>query len=308
MGTSYEIQLLGHVPDQQELLEAIEEELAAIDREMSTWREDSDISRFNANPGDTAFPVPGRLLEVVDAAQRLSAATDGALDITLMPLALAWGFQGADMPGVPDPETLAQLRKVTGMHTIQLSVESATLSKQHPGVMLDVSALAKGYAVDQLARLLLDRGFQHFMVEIGGEVRALGERPGGGPWRIAVELPGGEEPGDEQDSRHFIELQNHAVASSGDYRNYFMLDGTRYGHVLDPTTLRPADFGAAAATVIADDTITADALATAFLAVPRERAFRLARELDVELLVVSRGADGGLEQHKSPGFNLLQLP
>ncbi len=307
MGTRYEVRLLGHLPDPEALLNAIEQELATIDLEMSTWREDSDISRFNAGTGETAVPIPGRLLEVIEAAQRLSEKTDGALDITLMPLALAWGFQGSLPPQVPDPESLAQLGRLTGMHLLELSAEQSTLSKRHAGVMIDVSALAKGYAVDRLAGLLMARGFDHFMVEIGGEVRARGERSGGGPWRIAVELPGSKQADNDAAAVQYIQLQNQAVASSGDYRNHFVIEGRRYAHVLDPATHRPAAFGTEAVTVIAQDTMTADALATAFMAMPASRALEIADSLGVEVLITSRDADGSLRLQHSPGFRMMQL-
>jgi len=308
MGTGYEVRLPGHLSDPEELLNAIEQELAVIDLEMSTWRKDSAISRFNAGPGETAVSIPGRLLEVIAAAQRLSGQTDGALDITLMPLALAWGFQGSHAPQVPDPETLAQLGRVTGMHLLELSAEQATLSKQHSGVMIDVSALAKGYAVDRLAELLVARGFEHFMIEIGGEVRAQGERPGGGPWRIAVELPGAQQADNGAGTVQYIQLQNQAVASSGDYRNHFVIEGRRYAHVLDPATHRPAAFGTEAVTVIADDTMTADALATAFMAMPAARALEIARRSGVEVLISARNPDDRLSLQSSPGFRMMELP
>lgn len=308
MGTSYEVRLPGHLSDPEELLNAIEQELATIDLEMSTWREDSDISRFNAGPGATAMPIQARLLQVIEAAQRLSEKTDGALDITLMPLALAWGFQGSGPPQVPDPETLEQLGRSTGMHLLEISAEQSTLSKQHAGVMIDVSALAKGYAVDRLAEMLMARGFDHFMVEIGGEVRAQGERSGGGPWRIAVELPGGEQADNGVNAVQYIQLQNQAVASSGDYRNHFVIEGRRYAHVLDPATHRPAAYGTEAVTVIAQDTLTADALATAFMAMPAARALEIADNLGVEALIVSRNADDSLRLQSSPGFRVMELP
>jgi len=297
MGTGFQVRLARPVPDPDALHQAIEAELAAIDRQMSTWRDDSEIARFNRARDSGWHPISPAFATVLRRARELSETTGGALDVTLRPLARAWGFQGEGPPRVPPPDLIDDLRAHAGMAMLELAPSGDALRKLDPALELDVSALAKGYAVDRLAARVAAAGGQDFLVAIGGEVRAAGERPGGGPWRIGVERVSGPERtgrGEEAavDSMPALLLRDEAVASSGDYRNYFLVDGERYAHVLDPATGRPAAFGVAVATVVAPDAITADALATAFMAMPPDRSLALADELGVALRLALRGADG----------------
>lgn len=304
MGTRYQLRLAEPVADMEGLRVAITEELADIDRQLSTWRDDSEISRFNHGAGTDPWPVAGAFLAVLDKALALSRDTEGALDITLRPLALAWGFQGEGPPRVPSDAALRSLRAHTGMHLLERTVSSGgvTLRKRDARVEIDLSAVAKGYAVDRLAARAREAGARNFLVEIGGEVRAGGQRPGGGAWRVAVE------PVTPNSARQVLVLENEAVATSGDYRNYFEVDGRRYAHVLDPATGRPAANGTAGATVVAGDAATADGLATAFLVMAPERAQALAEQLGVGLKLELRNGDRvvthmnrAFETHLAPG-------
>ncbi len=283
MGTGYEIQIVGPVRDDEALANQIAAELAVIDQEMSTWRDDSVLSRFNAGPAGVWVDIPSRTAAVLSAAERLHELSGGALDITLRPLSLAWGFQGDSLPRIPPEAELLGLGKHTGMSLLERSADGTAIRKQVAGLEIDVSALAKGYAVDQLAALLRQAGYRNFMVEIGGEIYAGGERPGGGPWRVAVEAPGSD-----SDEPVVLSLQDQAVASSGDYRNYFEMDGQRYAHILDPRTGRPAAGAISAVTVIADDAMTADALATALMVMSRAEGLALAETAGVEALISLR--------------------
>ncbi len=282
MGTNYQVRIADPGVDRDRLATRIDAELEEIDRQMSTWREDSEISALNRHRDPERMAVSPAFGAVVQRAVELSAATDGAFDVTLRPLAVAWGFQGGGEPRVPDEEELAALRERTGM--TRLVVESGPggvrIGKTHPDLQVDLSAIAKGYGVDRLAALVREAGGENFLVEIGGEVRTGGERPGGGPWRVAVERSDGAP---RSAAGAVLLLDNVAVATSGDYINYFERDGRHYGHVLDPATGRPVEHGTVAATVVAGDTATADALATAFLVLAPDRAFEVAGNLDVGL-------------------------
>jgi len=327
----------GSVPgtgaERDALARAIDAELAAIDLALSTWRDDSYASRFNRLPAGEWFAPPPRMAQVLQAAEQLSAQTGGALDLTLAALSRAWGFQGEALPAVPAPDKpdaldglerpdklagspalaahagLDELKLRTGMHLLEWSEDRSQLRKRVAGLALDFSALGKGYGVDRLVGVLQAAGVEQALVEIGGEVRALGKRPDGTPWRIALDLPRAsgaavnrDQPAKSEEAHDVIPLENRAVATSGDYRNYFIEDGARYAHVLDPATGRPAAYNTAAATVLAADAMTADALATAFMAMPPALALDLAGQLGVELLLVTRGPDGGLDRSWTPGF------
>jgi thiamine biosynthesis lipoprotein len=223
---------------------------------------------------------------VLAEARTVHELSGGALDIALLPLTMAWGFQGEAEAVPPSPAAVAATLAYSGMQRLVFSEDGARLRKRDARQGLDVSALAKGYAVDRLGDLLEAAGAGHFLVEFGGEILAVGERPGGGPWRVAVEPAGPGQPSVA------LALSNAAVATSGDYRNHVTIDGQRLGHVLDPGTGRPAEAGVVAATVIAGNTQRADALATAFLVMDEAAAFALADRLGVGLRRVTREEQG----------------
>lgn len=286
MGTRYEIQIVGPPAAGRTLADQVEAELATIDEEMSTWRDDSVLSRFNAGPADVWVDIPERTATVLTAAVKFNEISAGALDVTLRPLALAWGFQGDTPPRVPSDAELSGLREQTGMSLLERSSNGRAIRKLAPNLEVDVSALAKGFAVDQLSNLIRQAGHRNFMVEIGGEIYASGERPGGGPWRVVVETPG-----NDSGEPVVVTLSDQAVASSGDYRNYFELNGQRYAHVLDPRTGRPATQSITAVTVIAQNAMTADALATALMVMPMADGRALAKLVGVEVRVSWRGGE-----------------
>ena len=285
-GTRYQILLPDSDIDTEALADAVEKTLEDLDRTFSTWRPDSEISRINAAEAGVELLISDDLRRVLDEARAVHELSGGALDIALLPLATAWGFQGETEAAPPSSATLAATLAYTGMQRLVFSEDGARLRKRDARQGLDVSALAKGYAVDRLGDLLLAAGASHFLVEFGGEILALGERPGGGPWRVAVEPAGPGQPAVA------LALSNAAVATSGDYRNHVTIDGRRLGHVLDPVTGRPAEAGVVAATVIADNAQRADALATAFLVMDEAAAFGLADTLGVGLRRVTRGEQG----------------
>lgn len=295
-GTRYQVQLVATDPDTAALGAEIERVLGEIDRSLSTWREDSEISAFNRRRDSAWVALSPPFAAVMAGAFSAWRDTGGTFDVTLRPLSLAWGFQGPRAPGPPAPEELAILQAHTGMDRLVLAPDGRALRKTDPTVEIDLSAIAKGYAVDRVGAVLDAAGHDDWLVEIGGEVRGRGARPDGAPWRIAVEPPPGPEALGAPTTLPelpVVALRDLAIATSGDYRNALLLEGRRLGHVLDPASGRPAAQGVTSATVLAASAMRADALATAFLVMPPEASLTLADRLGVGLLLVLRVEDPG---------------
>ncbi len=286
MGTTYSVQLVDPDPDREALGRAIERELDNLDRQLSTWRDESEIARFNRLPADEGFPLSPAFAAVLERALELGRATGGALDPTVLPLSRAWGFQGDRAPAVPADTEIAALLTHTGagLLSVEIDEDGPRARKSDPRVEIDLSALAKGYAVDRLAALVERGGGRNYLVEIGGELRAAGRRADGTPWRVGLEGPDGLTGG-------VVLLEDEAVATSGDYRNYFETQGVRHSHVLDPRTGRPVAHATAVATVVAADAMTADGLATAFLVLPPDEALAVADQFGVALSLQLRKDD-----------------
>lgn len=294
-GTRYQILLVDDGVDVATLADDITATLAELDLAFSTWRPDSEISRINAAGADRDLVLSEHLQRVLEEARFVHELSGGALDVALLPLSELWGFQDTLEPIIPSDDAVRLTLTYSGMEHLTFSEDGAVLRKRDARQGLDVSALAKGYAVDRLGELLEAAGAENYLVEFGGEVLAAGERPGGGPWRVVVESAGPDLPS------LALALSDEAVATSGDYRNHIVIDGRRLGHVLDPRTGRPAEAGVVAATVIADSAQRADALATAFLVLDESVAFDLADDLGIGLRRVTRG-DRGLVSRSNDAF------
>lgn len=272
----------------QELQVLIEKELLVINQALSTYISDSEISSINADETSNAGVVVSPMFaKVFEEALAVSDLTDGAYDVTVGPLIDLWGF--GVRAKAPSPPTRAQIdtaRTNVGIHRISWDLEASVLSKP-PGMGIDLSSIAKGYAVDQLSRLVNAQGITSSLVEIGGELRAAGERPEGGPWRLAVESP-------DPSQLRFIEalsVGDASVATSGDYRNFFEFEGKRYSHLVDPRTGYPVAHDLVSVTVIDTQCMRADALATALLVLGLEAAMSLAESRDIAAHFVSRDGD-----------------
>lgn len=282
MGTRYRVQLMGPVdaPRQRQLAARIEADLDALNASLSNWDVASEISRFNRSAGDGWFPVTEHTATVVALALRVGRASGGALDPTVAPLVERWGFGP-----VQDHADPAQDTGPVGLDQVHVRHQPPALSKAHPAVRLDLSAVAKGYAVDQLLRAITELGVEDALVEIGGEVAARGNGPGGDGWRIGIEDPlhGG--------ILRTLILRDAAVATSGDYRNYREIEGRRVTHLIDPRSARPIEHGLASVTVIADSAAEADAWATALAVLGRDAGLALAEEMDLSVWFGERGRD-----------------
>ena len=304
MGTSYNITLVAPPPElsralsQARLAADIDAILTDIDAEMSTYRQDSLLSRFNRHQQDDWFPVSARLVALVEQSRVISELTAGAFDITVGGLVNLWGFGPAlHAPRLPAEPQLQAQRAAAGFAQLQSRAEPPALRKTRPQLQLDLSAIAKGYAVDQVADYLDGVGVQNYLVEIGGELRLAGHNASGKPWRVAVERPGGMAP----EPMVVLELSNAAVATSGDYRNFYQIDGQRYSHAIDPATGAPVAHSLASVTVIDDNAARADALATGLLVLGPQAGYRIAETEGLAVLFIRRDGDK-LTPRWSPAF------
>jgi thiamine biosynthesis lipoprotein len=301
MGTTYSVKVVRPSHEVQVLKAAIDQRLEAVNDQMSTWRAGSEISRFNANESTAWFPVSQDFLKVTRRALELGRLTDGALDITVMPLVELWGFGPAfNADAVPDAAAIEAVLPQVGTEKIETRTDAPALRKVDLRTRIDLSAIAKGFGVDAVAEVLSGLGYRDFLVEVGGEVRGSGLRPDGSPWRVAVERPVAGERAVEL----VVPLRDAAIATSGDYRNFFDIDGKRYPHVIDPRTGSPPDNGVGSVTVVTADTTTADGLATGLMVMGTDAGLALAEREGLAVLFILRGS-GGFEIRRSSAFEAL---
>ena len=306
MGTAYSVRIVVP-PDEPDLaldgdltMEGLSEQIAArldeLEDHFSTYRPDSEISRFNAYPGQEWFAVSPVFIDVFRQAMSVNELSGGAFDPTVGPLVDLWGFgAGGDAGRIPQQEELQQLLPSTGFTHLQLREMPAAVRRLRPGVQLDFSAIAKGYAVDEVWELLAQAGLSDFLVEIGGEVRTRGLRADGRDWSIGIENP------DRSGVAEAVRLRDAAIATSGDYRNYFQYQGRRYSHLLDPRTGWPVAHDLTAVSVISDTAAMADALATALLVLGPADGLELAEREHIAARLVLRSAVGLTILH-TPAF------
>jgi thiamine biosynthesis lipoprotein len=303
MGTSWSVRVVAGdgLPDQALLQEQVQARLEEINALFSTYLPDSELSRFNRAAHTDWFDVSAEMLAVVSRAQAVSMASDAAFDITVGPLVNLWGFGPDGQPNrIPPQPAIDSLLKATGFELLELRSNPPALRKKSPGLYVDLSAIAKGYAVDEVVRLLSRLGAADFMVEVGGELRTSGLRADGNAWRIALESP----RAGTREVLRVIGLSNRAMATSGDYRNFFELDGRRYSHSIDPRSGWPVEHNLAAVSVIADDCMSADAWATALLVLGPERAMQVAEEQGLAANLLIPDGDG-FKQHESSAYQRL---
>ena len=253
MGTTYAVQASCALPQQH-----IRATLARVNRQMSTYDADSELSIFNRAGVGEPIAVSPELVEVVAAAHTLSERTGGAFDATVAPLVALWGFGAQAATTPPTAAQVQAARANVGHYKVSFTRRPPLLVKRAP-VTLDLSAIAKGHAVDTLAQLLQAEGCNAFLIELGGEIRTAGPAPGGGRWRIAIESPDSEHP------LTTLQLREGAVATSGDYRQRRIVDGAAVSHIIDPRTGRPARHQTRSVTVVAGTAREADGLATGLL-------------------------------------------
>ena len=278
----------------------VDDLLQHVNKQMSTWDPNSEISLFNKKTDNEPLPISSDFINVLKLADVIYHESEGAFDPTVGPLVDLWGFgkEGARLTP-PSDEDIENRRKYIGFDLIEI-VDDTMIKKNHPETQLDLSAIAKGFGVDQVADLLKSMGHQNFMVEIGGEVVVNGQKKSG-KWRIGIDRPYFDAvPG--QNLEAVIEVSAVGIATSGDYRNYFVSDDKTYSHTIDPVTGRPIVNGVASVTVIAPKCVIADAMATAIMVMGRDKGLEWVKsKSDVEAFIIIR-TDEGYEEIFSPGF------
>jgi thiamine biosynthesis lipoprotein len=299
MGTVYHVQIAP--PPEEAALSMlqlrIDERLREIDAWFSTYRDDSDLSGFNRSDTTDWQPVPAELVELVRRAEGVSELTDGRYDVTVGPLVDAWGFGSAgSRTRPPDATTLAALLPRVGYQRLDWRASPPALRKGHPELHVDLSSIAKGWAVDQIDRLLHGQGLANYLVEIGGEALARGERHDQRPWRIGITRP--DRPAEALGG---FPLRDLAVATSGDYENFFEYAGERFSHTIDPVSGQAVAHRLASVTVVADNGTDADAWATALLALGERDGPATAERLGIAALFLIRDGEV-LREHFSPAF------
>jgi FAD:protein FMN transferase len=298
MGTTYQIKFVAASKSTgvTGLHADVESILAEIDRQMSTYRPDSEVSRFNERAAGEWFPVSAAVAEVVSAAQEISEKTDGALDVTVGPLVRLWHFGPPEKQGdgakseftPPNDEALVAAREHVGYENLEMRTSPPSLRKKIHELEVDLSSIASGYAIDRLAALLEEKQIDDFMIEIGGEVRAAGRRPDAAPWRVAIERP----TINRRAMHSAIPLVDSAIATAGDYQKFFEFGGRRYSHIIDPSNGRPIEQALVSVTVAADTCMAADGWDTPLVVLGPERGYECAERHGIAALFISHGDDG----------------
>lgn len=276
----------------------IDEELRRFDGSLSPFNDTATITRINRNEEivpDTFFT------NVFKRSMEISRETDGAFDITVAPLANAWGF-GFKKGAFPDSAMIDSLLDITGYAKVALSDEGKVV-KQDERMMLSCSAVAKGYAVDVIAQFLTRKGIHNFMVDIGGEIVTRGANPKKGPWRIGINKPVDDSLSINQDLQTVLNATDVGIATSGNYRNFYYKDGKKYAHTIDPRTGYPVQHNILSATVVAKDCMSADAYATAFMVMGLEEAERFAdAHPDIDACFIYTDENGGYQTYYTKGM------
>jgi thiamine biosynthesis lipoprotein len=291
MGTTYNVKFLAvEGLDIQKLKRQIDQSLFDINQLMSTYIKDSELSRFNQWDSVEPFPMSAQTIEVLNEAKRLGVMSNGLLDVTVGPLVNLWGFGPQSRPEkIPTKQMIKNTQQHIGLD--KLTVGPSWASKAQPTLYVDLSTIAKGYAVDQLTAILQANRITNFLVEIGGEMRLAGIKASGKPWKIAIEKP----ENTQRSVQKIISIGDNAVATSGDYRIYYEQDGVRYSHLINPNTGYPIKHNLVSVTVIHASSMTADGLATALNVMGKHQALDLATQYDLAVLLITKEKDGFTE-------------
>ena len=269
--------------------------LVEVNRQMSTYIEDSEISQFNRYRGVDWFAVSPDFAMVLQQSLDIAEQSGGALDITIGPLIYLWGFGTRQQDNIIPPDSeIEQAQKRCGYQHLAVQHSPPSVKKEIPEMYCDLSAIAKGFGVDKIAEYLASQGAKNFMVEIGGEVRTLGKNASGQPWRIGIETPNSSGA-----IQNVIVLENIAVATSGDYRNYFEKDGVRYSHTIDPRTGKPITHTLASVTVFHESCSMADGLATAINVLGPDAGYELAIKYNLAVFMLVKTENGFRELRTS---------
>jgi thiamine biosynthesis lipoprotein len=297
MGTFWSLRLVAAAGFPVDAVQSgVQAELDRVDASMSTYKHDSELSRFNAATAGSWHTLSGACFDVVEHALQLARDTDGAYDPTVGPLVNAWGFgPGAAQHGAPSDEVIAAARERIGWWRIERDATTRRI-RQPGGAYIDLSSIAKGYAVDVVGDWLKERGVTAWLVEVGGEMKAYGSKPDSSSWRVGIEMP-------DAPDRYFctLALKDMAIATSGDYRRRFADGDGRYSHHIDARSGRPVPYAVASVSVLAPSALQADPLGTAMTLLGPDRGLAYAQSRNLAVLFVLRTQDG-LEPRLTPAF------
>ncbi|MFT0213248.1 FAD:protein FMN transferase [Pseudomonas sp. F1_0610] len=283
-GSTYHIKYVRHssAPSPEQLKVAVQDVLDTVDRQVSTYRPDSDIQHFNALASNQCMPIKDEMASMLNYAFILGQQSGGAYDITLLPLLRAWGFApSSNTQELPNLVDIAKAKHNTGW--AHLSLRNNQLCKANAAVEIDLNSLAAGFTVDRIARRFDELGISSYFIEVTGETFAKGYKPNGSAWQVALEQPNLE---GKQIIAKILPLNNLAVATSGDYRNYKTLQGRRYSHIIDPRSASPITHNTA--TVVSNATMQADAQATLLLILGQEEGLKFAEQHAIAALFIVR--------------------
>lgn len=300
MGTYYSIKIINQdgLPTTKVIQQEIDRRLELVNDQMSTYRPQSELSLFNQSPANKPFLVSAATAKVITEALRISNVSHGAYDVTVGPVVNLWSFGPEARPeSIPtDKDVTTRLSEVGYQHLQVLAGNQ--LVKDEAKLYVDLSSIAKGYGVDVVADYLKDDlHVKNFMVDVGGELRLQGKNQANVLWRIAVEKP----VENERAVQEILQVGNMAIATSGDYRNYFDENGVRYSHLINPKTGRPIDNHVVSVTVIASSCMTADAYATTFSVMGEDESIALANQENIPVMLIVKTKDGFIE-YKSKTF------
>lgn len=300
MGTTYHITI---IPESNDILDVdflqngIDKELQLINQLMSTYIADSELSNFNTSRSTDWFQLSPETFKVIEYSLSLSEQTNSLFDVTVSPLINLWGFGEQGLTDFPSDKAIKDAQENIGWQHLVLDADNQKIKKKKSELTINLSAIAKGYGVDHIAQWLEQQQVNHYLVEIGGEIKVKGTNKDGQLWKIGVEKPSFL----QSNTQTIISIDDKAVATSGDYRNFFEKEGIRYSHTIDPTTGKPVIHNLASLTVIADSAMEADGLATAFMVMGEDQALKMAEEYNIPLYILLY-QEGTFTASYSPSF------
>jgi thiamine biosynthesis lipoprotein len=309
MGTNYSVRVIASNKAQatETLAATIEESLTDLDQRFSTYLDSSEINQFNNHTGDDWFEISPEFLKILQQGLHISELSNGAFDMTIGPLVDLWGFGPShSQQTLPRQNEIDALLESTSFKLLEIQEYPPALRRTQSGVKLDLSAIAKGFAVDQIWELLDRAGFLAYMIEVGGEVRTRGMRTKDSDWMIGIENPFFNANNDSTKlMQNVVPLRDLAIATSGDYRNYFDHEGRRYSHTIDPRTGWAVSNEITAVSVISEKAIDADALATAFMVLGAATSMELAVREKIAMQLILRTPTGAKILQSSAYKNYL---
>lgn len=308
MSTSWQVKIVGHSFQEdhnRRLADILKDRLDFVNREMSPYFKGGDIYRLNAAQADTPVQVHEEVMQVLKRAIEISELTGGAFDVTVGPLIRLWGFHGKKArTSIPSDDEIANAKSLVGYRHLNLDLQNHTVKKAIDGLDVDLSAIAKGRAVDMVAEALDAAGESRYMVEVGGEIRCKGKNDKDMDWRIGIERPA-ESNDLQRRVKRVLPISGLSLATSGDYRSFYMLNHKRYSHTIDPRTGRPVEHGLASVSVLTGDCTTADALATGFTVLGVKESIAIADKEKVAAYFMERDRSGEFTTFSSREFDEL---